>query len=158
MPLPLLLDSNILSQIVRPTVEENRPVVTTIARLLRDVRFRVYVPEIIDYELRRKLLHLAQRPHQSRKWAQEALTVLDRLVLTGYLPLTTETMRLAARTWAQTRAHGLSRGPEDSLDVDVILAAQAKQVGGHILTTNERHFRNIAEIFDWRSFQMASPS
>src|SRR3954454_9781780 len=83
MPRPLLLDSNILSQIVQPTAEENRPVVTTVVRLLRDTRFRVYVPEIIDYELRRKLLHLAQRPHQARKWAQEALIVLDQLVLTG---------------------------------------------------------------------------
>ena len=153
MSLPLLLDSNILSQIVCPTVEENRPVVTTIARLLRDVRFQIYVPEIIDYELRRKLLHLAQRPHQARKWAQEALTVLDRLVFAGYIPITTETMRLAAGIWAQTRVRGLSRGPEGSLDVDVILAAQAQQSGGHIVTFNEKHFRDIAEIFDWRSFQ-----
>jgi hypothetical protein len=39
------------------------------------------------------------------------------------------------------------------LDVDVILTAQAEQAGGQILTTNEKHFRNIAEIFDWRSFE-----
>jgi predicted nucleic acid-binding protein len=153
MSLPLLLDSNILGQIVQPTVEENRPVVTTIARLFHDVRFRVYFPEIVDYELRRKLLHLAQRPHQARKWAQEGLKVLDRLVSTDYIPITTETMRLAAKLWAQTRISGLSRGPEDRLDVDVILAAQAQQVGGQILTTNEKHFRDIAEVFDWRSFQ-----
>jgi predicted nucleic acid-binding protein len=153
MPLPLLLDSNILGQIVQPTVEENRPTVVTIARLFRDVRFRIYFPEIVDYELRRKLLHLAQRPHQARKWAQEALKVLDRLVSTDYIPITTETMRLAAKLWAQTRVSGLSRGPEDRLDVDVILAAQAQQAGGQILTTNEKHFRDIADVFDWRSFQ-----
>ena len=153
MPLPLLLDSSILGQIVQPTVEENRPVVTTIARLFRDVRFRIYFPEIVDYELRRKLLHLAQRPHQARKWAKEALKVLDRLISTDYIPITTETMRLAAKLWAQTRVNGLSRGPEDRLDVDVILAAQAEQAGGQIITTNEKHFRDIADVFDWRSFQ-----
>ena len=79
--------------------------------------------------------------------------VLDRLVLTGYIPITTETMRLAANIWAQTRSKGQSRGPEESLDIDIILAAQARQAGGQIITTNERHFRGVADLFDWRSFQ-----
>jgi predicted nucleic acid-binding protein len=70
--------------------------------------------------------------------------------------LTTEAMRLAARLWAQTRADGELRGPEDSLDADVILAAQARQAGGQVVTTNEKHFRNIAEIFDWRVLQAES--
>jgi predicted nucleic acid-binding protein len=153
MPLPLLLDSNILGQIVRPTVEEHGPVVRAIARLFRDIQFRVHVPEIIDYELRRKLLHLAQHSHQPRKWAQEALVVLDRLVLTGYIPITTETMRLAANIWAQTRSKGQSRGPEESLDIDIILAAQARLAGAQIVTMNERHFRGVADLFDWRAFQ-----
>jgi predicted nucleic acid-binding protein len=39
------------------------------------------------------------------------------------------------------------------LDVDIILAAQAVQAGGQILTTNEKHFKDIADVFDWRSFQ-----
>jgi predicted nucleic acid-binding protein len=48
---------------------------------------------------------------------------------------------------------GQSRGPEESLDIDIILAAQARQAGGQIITTNERHFRGVADLFDWRSFQ-----
>jgi predicted nucleic acid-binding protein len=153
MPLPLLLDSNILAKILRPDLEENKSAAVAILRLQEDPRFQIYVPEIIDYELRRKLLHLGHRPHQARKWAREALADLDELVSVGYVPLTTETMRLAAGIWAQTRAAGQLRGPEDSLDVDVILAAQARQAGGHIITTNEKHFRNIAEVFDWMPFQ-----
>ncbi len=153
MALPLFLDSNILGRIVQPTVQENVPVVAAITRLFDDVRFRIYLPEIVDYELRRKLLHLAHRPHHARKWAQEALKILDQVALTNYAPITTETMRLAARLWAQTRAKGISRGPEDGLDIDVILAAQAEQAGGQIITTNEKHFRDIADVFDWRSFQ-----
>jgi predicted nucleic acid-binding protein len=39
------------------------------------------------------------------------------------------------------------------LDADVILAAQAQQVGGQIVTTNDKHFQSIADLFDWRSFQ-----
>jgi len=73
----------------------------------------------------------------------------------GYIPLTTKSMRLAADIWAQTRANGQLRGPEDDLDVDVILAAQARQAGGYILTTNEKHFRSIAEVFDWKTAQGA---
>jgi predicted nucleic acid-binding protein len=60
-------------------------------------------------------------------------------------------MKLAADLWAQTRADGQLRGSEESLDVDVILAAQAQQAGGQIVTMNERHFRNIADVFDWKS-------
>ena len=152
MTLPLLLDSNILGQIVQPVAEQNRPVVTIMRRLFRDVRYQICFPEVVDYELRRKLLHLAQHPHQARKWAREALKGLDQLVSKNYIPITTETMRLAAKLWAQTRISGRPRGSEEKLDIDVILAAQAQQAGGQIITTNEKHFRDIAEVFDWRSF------
>jgi predicted nucleic acid-binding protein len=151
MPVPLLLDSNILSKLLRPVVEEDRPIASTMTRLLKDDRFRLYVPEIVDYELRRKLLHIAHRRHHGRKWALEAIAHLDELVAVGYIALTTDTMRLAAALWAQTRAEGQLRASEESLDVDVILAAQARQARGQIVTTNERHFRGIAEVFDWRT-------
>lgn len=151
MPQPLLLDSGILSCVVRPEVADNRSVAEAILRVLEDPRYEVFVPEIIDYELRRKLLHLGHHRHHARRWAQEALTLLDEVVSVGYLPLTTETMRMAATLWAQTRAKGELRGPEESLDVDIILAAQARQVEGHVVTANEKHFRDLVGVFDWRS-------
>ena len=154
MSLLLLLDSNVLGKILRSDLDENKRVSEAIFRLQEDPLFRVCIPEITDYELRRKLLHLGHRRHQASKWAREALIDLDRLIsAAGYVPLTTETMRLAARIWAQTRAAGQSRVAEDGLDIDVILAAQARLSGGHIITTNEKHFRNIAEVFDWTPFQ-----
>jgi predicted nucleic acid-binding protein len=155
MPKLLLLDNNILSKILRPEVQENQPVFDAISRLQGNPQLRIFVPEIVDYELRRKLLHLGYRQRQTRKWAREALFGLDKWVSIGYIPLTTKVMRLAADIWAQTRANGQLRGPEDDLDVDVILAAQARQAGGYILTTNEKHFRNIAHVFDWRTVQGA---
>lgn len=122
--------------------------------LLRDRRFKVCVPEIVDYELRRKLLHLAHHPHHSRKWAKSSLVSLDQFAIArGYFPLTTETMKLAAQLWAGSRSQGQVRASEDSLDVDVILAAQAHQTGAQIVTTNEKHFHGIAPVFNWRSFQ-----
>jgi len=151
MAVPLLLDSNILACVVRPEVDENRPVARAIFPLLENPRFDLVVPEVIDYELRRKLLHLGQHRHHARKWAREALSLLDEFVAVGYVPLTTAAMRLAAELWAKTRGEGRLRGTEDSLDVDVILAAQAQQVGGQVVTMNEKHFRDLVDVFDWRS-------
>jgi len=153
MPRPLLLDSNVLSKVVRPSLEEHKPATTMIQRLFEDRRFEVFVPEIVDYEVRRKLLHIGSRPHQGRKWAREALIYLDQMIAVGYMPLTTDDMRMAASLWAQTRSEGQSRGPEESLDIDIILAAQARLAGAQIITLNERHFRGVADLFDWRSFQ-----
>jgi toxin FitB len=151
MPHLLLLDSNVLSKIVRPDLDDNKAVSATINHLAADPQFEICVPEIIDYELRRKLLHLTLRPHHPRKWAQDALVILDRWAALSYASLTTETMRLAAKIWAQTRAKGELRTSEVSLDIDAILAAQATQTGGSIITANEKHFRNIAVVFDWTS-------
>lgn len=154
MPQPLLLDSSVLSCVLRPEIADNQPVATAILRVLENPRYELFVPEIIDYELRRKLLHLGHHRHQARRWAKEALVLLDEFVAVGYLPLTTDAMRLAAALWAQTRAKGMLRGPEESLDVDVILAAQAKQIGGQVVTANEKHFKLLVGVFDWRPYQL----
>lgn len=154
MRIPLLLDSNILACVVRPAVPENRPVAAAVFRLLEDGGLRPCVPEIVDYELRRKLLHLAYRRHQGKAWARESLALLDKFAATtAYVPLTTEAMRMAAEIWAEERASGRPTADETNLDVDVILAAQARQAGGHVVTLNERHFRNLVEIFDWRPYR-----
>jgi predicted nucleic acid-binding protein len=152
MPLPLLLDSNIMASVVRPEIPANKPVASAVFRLMNDGRFRPCVSEIVDYELRRKLLHLAHHRHQGRRWAREALALLDEMAAFAYVPLTTSMMRMAAEIWAQERAGGRPRAPEENLDLDVILAAQARYAGGQVITTNERHFRGIAEIFDWRPY------
>jgi predicted nucleic acid-binding protein len=152
MPLPLLLDSNILGKVVHPE-RGDEPITITVGGLLEDPRFSIYVPEIADYELRRKLLHLSQHPHQARKWARESLRFLDALVARGYVALTTEAMRLAAKLWAESRIRGRSRDEERGLDADVILAAQAREQGAYIVTTNEKHFWEIAPVFDWRPYQ-----
>jgi len=63
---------------------------------------RIYVPEVIDYEIRRELL-------RARKTA--GLAKLDLLKTSlRYLPITTDTMLLAADLWAQARQRGHSTG------------------------------------------------
>ena len=75
------------------------------------------MPEITDYEVRRDLIRIQ---------SHSALANLDVLgTLLHYLPLTTNTMRLAAELWAQAQSAGQPTAPDPAFDCDVILAAQA---------------------------------
>jgi hypothetical protein len=76
---------------------------------------RVFVPEICDYEERRKLIHAG---------SSSGLARLDRLKIGfDYAPITTDVMLKAAELWAAARRAGLQTNPPDALDGDVILAA-----------------------------------
>jgi hypothetical protein len=68
----------------------------------------VFVPEICDYEVRRKLIHVG---------ATSSLIRLDRLK-TGfsYAPITTDIMLKAAELWAQARARGVVTAPPEAID------------------------------------------
>jgi predicted nucleic acid-binding protein len=105
------------------------------------------LPEICDYELRRKLLHLD---------SVKALTRLDglRRVL-SFLPLTSEVMLKAAELWASMRRQGTPTSAERALDVDAILAAQAisrARVTDEevvIVTTNVGHLSRMTPASSW---------
>lgn len=77
----------------------------------------LYVPEVIDYELRRELL---------RAGKNRGVAKLDSFKATfRYLPITTAAMLHAADLWAMARRTGVPTGDPKKLDIDVILAAQA---------------------------------
>jgi predicted nucleic acid-binding protein len=57
----LLLDTNIVTRLCHPAHEENRPVAEWIEKVLGLSEPIVCVPEIVDYEVRRGLLHVALR-------------------------------------------------------------------------------------------------
>ena len=105
---------------------------------------RIIVPEIVDYEIRRELLRAEKR---------KGLEHLDALVrLVEYLPLTTAAMQLAAQLWAQARQKGQPTAADHSLDVDVILAAQALSLGDEsvvIATTNVGHLSRFVAADLW---------
>jgi predicted nucleic acid-binding protein len=149
MPVTLLLDSTVLGKVVHPDPLTHRLVVDVVAALIFDPDYRVVVPEIIDYEIRRNLLLTAQR---QKAWATDALSLLDEMVSFGYEKLKTETFRLAAQIWADSRLRHQPRAPEAALDIDVILAAQARGANGLVVTENLRHFRDIAELFDLQEY------
>lgn len=72
-----------------------------------------------------------------------------------YAPITTPVMRKAAEFWAAARNMGRQSAEDASLDVDMILAAQAGalvRAGDEtvIATTNVRHLALFASARIWR--------
>ncbi len=108
----------------------------------------VVVPEIIDYEYRRKLLHFGDA---TRVRALDGFSA----GLT-YEPLTTASMRMAASLWAEARRAGLRTAGDNAIDIDMILVAQARQVAVPletdvvIATTNVRHLGRFTDARLWR--------
>ncbi len=109
------------------------------------------VPEIADYEHRRKLLHL-------ESWG--SIRHLDALKETiGYAPLSTGAMLRAARLWAEARKRGLPTASERALDIDVILAAQALDFVENgdqvvIATMNPRHLSRFVDTRDRQEIEI----
>jgi len=107
---------------------------------------RVVVPEIADYEVRRKLIHIG---------ATAGIARLDQLkVDLAHEPITTAVMRLAAELWADARRAGLPTAGPRSLDADAILAAQAELACGPadtvtVATTNVGHLARFVDARPW---------
>lgn len=138
----LVLDTGVLSRIANPKAQDSAPVRARLEQVRATTPgLQVYVPEIADYEVRRKLLHLKK---------QRSIRHLDATIrIFTYLPVDTPTMKRAAQLWAEARWRGRPTGPEDSLDADVILAAQALAVGGTVATTNVKHLAQFVPVQDW---------
>ncbi len=108
------------------------------------------LPEIVDYEIRRELL----RANKS-----QGLKRLDELKqIITYLPLNTEVILLAAQFWANARNQGKPTANNQSLDGDVILAAQAKyeELKGYsvvIVTTNTKHLSLFVDARKWQEIE-----
>ena len=108
------------------------------------------LPEIVDYEHRRALL---------RRDTHRQIERLDGFKqVFGYEPLTTEVMLAAAELWADVRKRGLPTGADRELDVDVILAAQARvlEEAGYevsVATSNPRHLARMANALTWREIE-----
>jgi predicted nucleic acid-binding protein len=109
---------------------------------------RVFVPEIADYEVRRKLLHIG---------ATEGIRRLDLVKAAhDYAPITTDVMLRAAELWADVRRIGLPTAADAALDGDCILAATALQAAGlgdvaTVATDNVGHLSRFVDAQLWES-------
>jgi hypothetical protein len=61
-------------------------------------------------------------------------------------------MLKATELWAEARSRGAPTAEAKELDADVILAAQAMQVGGSVATENVGHLNLFVEAKNWRDF------
>src|SRR5947209_4476592 len=77
-----------------------------------------FIPEIIDYEVRRELLRMNKLVSISR------LDALHETASDTYMPLTTIAIRRAASLWAEARRTGHPTADPKEIDSDVIMAAQ----------------------------------
>lgn len=107
---------------------------------------RVIIPEIADYEVRRELLRANKTKGLSR--------LNDLANFLEYLPITTATMRQAARLWAQARQQGQPTAGDKTIDGDMILAAQAMTIAFPnvvIATTNVGHLSRFVAAELWQN-------
>jgi len=73
----LLLDTGILGQLCHPRKSHNKPVVDWVTKIVTQANgFQLCLPEIADYELRRKFIHLIKKQQVD----EISLTRLNQLV------------------------------------------------------------------------------
>jgi len=78
-------------------------------------------------------------------------------LILDYLPLNTPTMRLAAELWAVARKKGQPTASDNTIDGDVILAAQAlalDQEDTIIATTNVGHLARYTRAALWQDIAL----
>lgn len=145
----VVLDSCILGMITHPS---QHPDVKKWLNAIRGKGCVVYIPEISDYELRRELLRLNK---------SGSLIRLNTLKLElEYLPIFTDVMIRAAEFWAMARKKGIPTSDPKSLDIDVILAAQADTlhtitgVETIVATTNVKHLQRFVKAERWNNISM----
>jgi predicted nucleic acid-binding protein len=151
----LFLDTGVLGLLTNPTANADAQQCT---RWLRDciaAGATVCVPEIADYELRRKLLH------RDSLHALQKLDLLVTEVASRYVPLTTEAMQCAADYWGRMRKQGTPTAAPDSLDGDMILAAQANISASAnnpsiIVTDNVGDLERVGDARRWRDLPPAA--
>lgn len=151
----LLLDTNVLTRLCHPHKDVNLNVNEWLEKILSSEPFTVIIPEIADYELRRGLMHLALKSGQPTTRSLLRLDLLTEKL--EYLPLNTATMRRAAGLWAESKVAGRPTAVDIALDGDVILAAQALEVSGVVVTGNIRHLSRFVESLRWQDVAIDAP-
>jgi predicted nucleic acid-binding protein len=147
--LHILLDSSPLGLLSIPARGTAAPIAHWAAACLA-AGHELYVPEVIDYELRRELL---------RAGKVNSVRELDRLKSAlNFLPINSAAMLFAADLWAKSRQGGLATGDPKKLDIDVILAAQALTLGIPasdlvVATSNVAHLARFVPADLWSNIK-----
>ena len=108
----------------------------------------IFVPEIVDYEVRRELLRISATAGLARLDAFYASPPVRPLYLS------TSAIRLAAELWARSRRQGTPTTDPHALDIDVILSAQTLAEGWPltdfvVATSNVGHLAQFVPAEVW---------
>jgi predicted nucleic acid-binding protein len=144
----IVLDSSILGLLTNPKKTPEVISVTQWAVTMMSAGYRLVVPAIADYEVRRELERAGKTAGIARLDAFNAISK-DR-----YLPLSDDALKLAAKLWAQARNQGTPTADPKELDCDVLIAVQALTMGLTesefiIATTNVGHLSLFAPADLW---------
>jgi predicted nucleic acid-binding protein len=107
---------------------------------------QVYIAEAADYEVRRELKRLIKTGRIPAN-RMNRLDFLPRLF--SYLPVSTFAWNQAADFWTSARVRGTPTAHQASLDVDVLIAAQAHEVNATVVTTNAKHMSLWVPVLTW---------
>jgi predicted nucleic acid-binding protein len=108
---------------------------------------QVLVAEIADYKVRRELLRANKQPGLAR---------LDTVIkFLGLVPVNRAVVLRAAELWAQARKLGKPTASDQSLDADVIIAAQASLLiedgdAVTVATHNVNHLSRFVPAARWQ--------
>src|SRR2546423_1461192 len=107
----IILDSTPVGLLTSPSTVREVVAINESMREILTAGHKLYMPEVIDYEIRRELI-------RANKIA--GIRRLDRLRLTlGFVPINSDAILLAANLWAQSRRRGTPTGDPKRLDIDV---------------------------------------
>jgi predicted nucleic acid-binding protein len=141
----LLLDSGPLGLITQPQRSHEVIAITDWLKDCLGAGARVLVPAIVYYEIKRELLRADKTTGIAR------LDAFVNAAQDRYVPLTDDALRFAGELWAQSRRAGRPAADVTALDIDVLLAAQARRVEGTavIATTNPKHLSQFIAARHW---------
>ena len=145
----VLLDSGPLGLATNPGPHPDNAACLLWVRTLPSRGYRVGLPEIADYEVRRELLRADKR---------RGIRNLDLLKTSvTFLPITTDLLLRAAELWAAARKQGQPTAVDPALDGDVILAAQGQLLEGQghsvvVATLNVGHLARFVDARHWTQF------
>src|SRR5438132_854411 len=142
----IFLDSAPLGRLSHPAQSGPVIAISTWASDCLSAGHKLYIPEVIDYEIRRELLRA------SKNLGIAKLNSLRNYL--QYVPITTAAIVLAADLWAKSRRSGRPTADPKHLDIDVILAAQALTPNAPsadiiVATTNIGHLSRFVAADLW---------
>jgi predicted nucleic acid-binding protein len=142
-PPAILLDSGPVGDLSNPN--QHAPQSLAIWRWLRQqlaAGAAVYLPEIADYEVRREMLL------RSNQRALRRLNALRGHVY--FYTVNSDAWLRAAELWAVARHAARPAADPKALDGDMILCAQAEQLGAVIATDNVGHLARFVDARRWQ--------